>query len=171
MISNPPCPYLPHPDGPMSWRSFKACGTERGPNFYWVALAYGQYLWLQGLAARSILAVDRALFAHLAGDEPILQLWPLPYAAIAWIIDHNDPAVFIGNPRVHYQHLADRVRGHLYEQKKWRAWACWYLTRIIKPELERDTKHEVKEPTLEAIQNGLSQHGIPGEVDVFLKLL
>jgi len=152
----------------MSWRTLNACGQDRGPDFYWVALKYGQYLWQQGFAARSLLALDRALFAHLTGYEPVYKKWPLPYTAIGWIIAHNPSDTFIGNPRVHYQHLADRVRGERFEQKKWRAWACWYITRTVQPELAGDTTHRVQEPTLEAINTGLHENGIPGESDVFL---
>ena len=30
--------------------------------------------------------VDRALGADLSGNEPVLRAWPLPYAAMAWMV-------------------------------------------------------------------------------------
>ena len=31
------------------------------------------------------------------------------------------------NPRVHFQHLADRMNELRREQRRWRMWACWNL--------------------------------------------
>ncbi|WP_269539078.1 hypothetical protein [Cerasicoccus fimbriatus] len=165
------CPYLPPAPDRMSWRDLAAWREQQGPEFYAIALAYGQYLWRQGLSARALLAVDRGLYADLTGSEAILADWPLPYRAIGWLVANNPPGVFIGNPRVHYQHLADRVRGERAEQKKWRAWAAWAVVRQVAPDYSADPKHDVAEPTLEQIEDGLTQHGASGEVAVWQALI
>lgn len=134
-------------------------------------MRYGQALWLKGLSARALLAVDRALYANLRGDESILKDWPLPYAAVAWLVAHNPDDCFIGNPRVHYQHLADRVKGVRAEQKRWRAWSCWHLVRKVAPELPNDPKHLVDEPTESAVFTGLECHGISGEANQWRDIL
>lgn len=158
-----PCPYLPPAGEGMSWRSLAPYREKQGGAFYRLALCYAQHLWQRGLSARSLLAVDRALYAGLSGQEPELHEWPLPYRAVVWIILHNPPGTFIGNPRVHFQHLADRVRGEREQQKRWRTWACWRLVREACPDLPGDPKHDVTEPDTTKIIEQLTAHGIPGE--------
>jgi hypothetical protein len=160
----PPCPYLPSPRPGLDWRalnSFRA--GERGPEFYFACLEYGHALWQRGLAARALLCLDRALAADLRGDEPVLAAHPLPYAAMAWLIAHTPAHVFVGNPRVHFQHYADRMNAPRREQRRWRAWACWALTRAVRPELPADPRHKVTEPALTEIEQQLERHGVPGE--------
>lgn len=158
-----PCPHLPEALPGMDWRALNRFGPVRDAAFYETAIRYAQDLWLRGLSARALLAVDRALYADLRGDEPILRHYPLPYAAVPWMITHTPNGTFIGNPRVHYQHLADRVRGERTAIKKWRAWACWSLVRQAQPTLPSDPRHDVEEPSLQAIREGLRSHGISGE--------
>jgi tRNA G37 N-methylase TrmD len=71
---------------------------------------------------------------------------------------------FTGNARVHYQHLADRVRGERAELKKWRAWAAWAVTRHVRPDLAGDPKHAVTEPTHAEIEAGLRAYGLVSEI-------
>jgi hypothetical protein len=71
--------------------------------------------------------------------------------------------VFIGNPRVHFQHLADRMNEPRREQRRWRAWAGWSLARVVLPHLPPDPKHRVVEPSVEAIEHNLRRHGIGNE--------
>jgi hypothetical protein len=71
---------------------------------------------------------------------------------------------FTGNARVHYQHLADRVRGERADLKKWRAWAAWAVTRHVRPDLAGDPKHVVTEPAHAEIEAGLSTYGVSGEI-------
>jgi hypothetical protein len=78
---------------------------------------------------------------------------------------------FAGNARVHYQHLADRVRGERAELKKWRAWAAWAVTRHARPDLEGDPKHIVIEPTHAEIEAGMRNFGISGEIAEWRKTL
>lgn len=147
----------------MDARALTAHGDERDADFYLTALTYAQYLWQRGFAARAILKIDRALLADLRGDEPVLQQWPLPYEAQAWLLRHTPRDVFIGNPRVHFQHLADRMNQPRRDQRRWRIWACWAIARKVRPEFPHDPRHDVIEPTLDEIAARLDRHGIPGE--------
>lgn len=167
----PPCPFLPAAPAGMDARALTAHGDERDADFYLTALTYAQYLWQRGLAARAILKLDRALLADLRGEEAVLQQWPLPYAAMAWFLLHTPPEVFIGNPRVHFQHLADRMNEPRREQRRWRIWACWAIARIVRPEFPDDPKHEVAEPTITEIAVKLDTHGVPGETTVWQAVL
>lgn len=144
---------------------------ERGAAFYLACLEYGQALWRRGLAARALLCLDRAFGAELRGNEPVLAPWPLPYAATRWVIAHTPAGVFIGNPRVHFQHYADRMRVPRRDQRQARAWACWAITRAVRPELPGDPRHPVREPSHEEIEAALRQHGHPGEAELWLSAL
>lgn len=147
----------------MNAGALSAHGNARDAAFYLTALTYGQYLWERGLSARAILCLDRALGADLHGPEPVLQSWPLPYQAMAWLLRHNPPERFIGNPRVHFQHLADRMNEPRREQRRWRAWACWAISRVVLPAFPADPKHVVTEPSHALIEQQLTTHGLPGE--------
>ncbi|MFT5192947.1 MAG: hypothetical protein ACI957_006008 [Verrucomicrobiales bacterium] len=145
---------------------------ERGAAFYETALTYAGSLWLQGLPARSVLLINRALSADLRGDESILETWPLPYAAVRWVMENRPDDLethFIGNPRRHYQHLATRMVPPRRMQRRWRAWACWYIAAQVLPETEfpgdalQIREEGVMEPSFEDIGEGLEMHGIIGE--------
>lgn len=151
----------------MSYRSLHRFGRIRDAAFYITALKYAQHLWRQGHSARSILALDRALFSHVDGSEEPVRAWPMPYGALRWILENHPGDTFLGNPRVSYQHIAGRVRGERRKQRSWRAWACWYIVRITLPDLPRDGRHDIEEPDREAIANGLQCFGIPGEAIVW----
>lgn len=146
-------------------------GPDRDAGFYLTALTYAHYLWRQGLAARAILKLDRALLSDLRGDEPVLRAWPLPYAAMAWCLRHTPAEVFLGNPRVHFQHLADRMNEPRREQRRWRTWACWQICRVVRPEFPADPTHLVGEPTVEQIARQLTRHGLPGEAGLWREAL
>lgn len=147
----------------MDFRAFGEHGETRDAAFYLTALEYGHYLWQRGFAARAILCLDRAMGAELASEDPIAEAWPIPYSAMAWFLSHTPPDVFIGNPRVHFQHYADRLKDPRRDQRRWRAWACWALARRLLPSLPNDPKHPVREPSELEIFEALSQHGHPGE--------
>ena len=118
-----------------------------------------------------MLCLDRAMGADLKGDESVLKDWPIPYAAMAWFMGNTPRGVFIGNPRVHFQHYADRMNEPRRDQRSWRAWACWALARSVLRELPGDPRHRVDEPTLEEIRARLERHGIPGEADLWKDVL
>ena len=168
----PPCPYLPPPRPGLDWRALHAFrATDRGADFYFACLEYGHALWQKGFAARALLCLDRALGAELTGEEPVLGAHPLPYAAMAWLIAHTPRDVFLGNPRVHFQHYADRMNEPRREQRRWRAWACWALARAVRPDLPHDPKHAVLEPTLAQIEAALRAHGHAGEAELWQREL
>jgi hypothetical protein len=151
----------------MDASALTAHGDDRDGDFYLTALTYAHYLWQRGFAARAILKLDRALLSHLHEGEAALREWPLPYEAIGWLLRHTPDGVFIGNPRVHFQHLADRMNEPRREQRRWRTWACWAITRVVRPEFPPDTTHIVSEPTHDTIAQKLVEHGLSGEVEVW----
>jgi len=101
--------------------------------------------------------------ADLRGPEAALAEFPMPYAALVWLLGHTPRGTFIGNPRVHFQHYADRMNEPRRERRRWRAWACWALARRAMPHLPGDPRHKVDEPTIGQISDRLGRHGIPGE--------
>lgn len=167
-----PCPHLPPCRGDLDWRALHLHrGEARGAEFYFSCLEYGQNLWCRGLAARAVLCLDRALGADLRSDEPVLVAWPLPYAAMGWLLAHVPPEVFVGNPRVHFQHYAGRMNEPRREQRRWRAWACWALVRAIRPQLPGDPRHVIREPALADISAALRLHGLAGEPELWRSVL
>jgi hypothetical protein len=159
-----PCPHLPIPRHGLDWRVLNAFDErDRGEKFYHACLEYGHSLWMRKFAARAVLCLDRAMGADLGGGEAVLASWPMPYAAMTWFMQHRPHGVFIGNPRIHFQHYADRMNEPRKEQRRWRAWACWALARRAMPSLHGDPRHKVDEPTLAHIAEMLLKHGIPGE--------
>ena len=165
-----PCPFLPSCGRPLSWRDLNALRDDQGPELYRLCLEYGQQLWLDDLPARALLAVDRALYCDVPSDAEVLSEYQMPYRAIGWMVKQPSDN-FAGNARVHYQHLADRVRGERAELKKWRAWAAWAVSRVARPDLEGDSKHVVAEPTHPEIEDGLQNFGVSGEVDEWRRAL
>lgn len=167
-IALPACPHLPPLRAGLNWQVLhRFRNDERGAEFYFSCLEYGQSLWCQGFAARSLLCLDRAFGADLRGTEPILARCPLPYVAMAWLIRHTPPDVFLGNPRVHFQHYADRLKDPRGDQRRWRAWGCWALARVVRPDLAGDPKHVVDEPSLARIEAELRAHGCAGEAGLW----
>jgi len=157
---------MPRPG--LDWKLLHGFRDQhRGAEFYEACLEYAHSLWERRFAARAILCLDRAFGAELSGDELVLRAWPLPYAAVAWIIAHTPPDVFIGNPRVHFQHYAGRMNEPRIEQRRWRAWAGWAITRAIRPGLPGDPRHRVEEPTHERIAAALRVHGQRGEAELW----
>jgi hypothetical protein len=167
----PPCPHLPHPPlTGLDHRHLSRHEAARDGAFYLSCLEYGHALWLKGLAARAVLCLDRAMGADLQGGEEQLRNWPMPYAAMAWFLGHTPPEVFIGNPRVHFQHYADRMNEPRRAQRAARAWACWALARRVRPEWPGDVKHQVREPNHEEIEGWLLREGLPGESALWRKV-
>ena len=165
-----PCPFLPSCGRALSWRDLNALRDDQGPGLYRLCLEYGQQLWLDDLPARALLAVDRALYCDVPSDAEELREYPMPYRTIGWMVKQPSEN-FAGNARVHYQHLADRVRGERAELKKWRAWAAWAVSRVARPDLEGDPKHIVTEPTHAEIEGGLRAHGLASEIAEWRKAL
>ncbi|MEO7598781.1 MAG: hypothetical protein ABIV50_07610 [Opitutus sp.] len=168
MSSFPPCPYLPTPRPGMDWRTLhEHRENERGADFYLACLEYGHSLWQRGFAARSLLCLDRAMGSDLESDEAVLREWPMPYAAMGWLIAHTPDGVFLGNPRVHFQHYAGRMNDPRRDQRRWRAWACWAIACAVRPGLPGDPRHEIVEPTLPEISARLSEYTDADEVELW----
>jgi len=167
----PSCPFLPVEDPSLSAVSIRAAGGDRGAAFYRLALQCAQSLWVRGLPAQAILLLNRAFSADLRGDEPVLAEFPPPYAALRWILEHRREEQFLGNPRRHFQHLATRMSGPRPEVRIWRAWACWWIARLVIPDDPADEKQiaeeGIVEPGFERIREGLSNLGLPGEAGIW----
>jgi hypothetical protein len=155
----------------MDWRDLRAHGQERGPAFFCTALEYAQFLWQNGCPGRAILCLDRAFGAQLIQGDPIVARWPLPYAALAWLLTHSPPGVFLGNPRTHFQHLADRMNAPRREVRRWRAWACWIIVRRTLPHLAGDPRHLVEEPDEAKVAEELTCHGQVAEPGLWREVL
>ncbi len=168
----PRCPHLPAPRAVLDWRLLHGFrDAHRGEEFYRACLEYGHALWLRERPARAMLCLDRAFGAELRGDERVLHDWPLPYGAVAWLLVHTPARMFLGNPRVHFQHYAGRMNEPRRDQRRWRAWACWALVRAVRPDLPGDPRHEVIEPTNDEIAAGLSRAGVPGETGLWQRVM
>lgn len=165
------CPHLPQLQRPLSAASIREAGKDRGAAFYHLALACSQALWLKGLPAQSILLMNRAFSSDLSGTETEMKKWPLPYAAMRWVMENRTEDQFIGNPRRHFQHLATRMVEPRRELRSWRAWACWHLACGCFPEFPADEKQlaeeGVVEPTAEEIFANLERIGLPGEASLW----
>lgn len=131
--------------------------------FYFKALQYGHYLWLQGHAGRAILSITRALYTDIPDDAEALKQWPLPYAALAWIIKNHASDDFPGNPRISFQHQATRLRGERQDLRRARAWAVWKLICTARPSLPADSAQAFEALNREEVSLLLKQFGHPKE--------
>lgn len=170
-MSFPRCPHLPTPRAGMDWRVYQAHGDDRGPAFYGTCLEYAHALWHRALPARALLCLDRAMGADLSLADPVIHAWPMPYAAMAWIMREVPRDLFCGNPRVHFQHYADRMNEPRRELRTARAWACWHLACRVRPELPGDPRHEVIPPTEEEVIQQLTSLALPGEPQLWQTVL
>lgn len=101
--------------------------------FYLDALTFAQGFWLEGKPAQAILQLNRAFSADVREDDPILRVWPWPYAALEWILVNgaSGDCGFLGNPVRHFQHLATRMSGARREERIVRAWKCFHIARRV----------------------------------------
>jgi ribosomal protein S18 acetylase RimI-like enzyme len=174
---NAPCPFLPEVSRIYKAADVHALGDDRGPLFYETSLRYAQSQWRVGLPAQAMLQLNRAFVSWLPQEEPVLQRLPLPYKPMAWIMQQRPEGQFIGNPRRHFQHLATRMTGMHSELRTWRAWACWYLAKVLLPEAEHpaDMKQVRQEgvikPTLLQIREQLRRLSPANDETVWLETL
>jgi len=170
-LLRPACPWLPVVDDGdwLDHSLLRRHGDARDAGFYLDALRYGQFLWRHGHAGRALLAVTRALYAHVPPDDAILRSWPLPYAALAWMLRENDSDDFPGNPRLSYQHQACRLRGERRELRTARAWAVWALACAARPHLPGDPT--CPELSLTEIAESLEKEAHPGEAPLWRRAL
>lgn len=171
MFSPQPCPFLPviHTDEALDHSLLRRHGSARDAGFYFDALRYGHFLWQQGHAGRALLALTRALYAEVSAANDILRTWPLPYAALFWMLRHHSSDDFPGNPRLSYQHQACRLRGDRADLRAARAWAMWALACAARPQLPSDPT--CPDRSLSEITALLDQWGHPGESQLWLAVL
>lgn len=169
-----PCPHLPPGDDGLSAVSMRRVGADRGEAFYELALRCAQSLWQRGLPAQAVLLLNRAFSSDLTGREAVLDKWPLPYAAMRWILEQRGEGQFIGNPRRHFQHLATRMVEPRRELRSWRAWACWAIACEVYPDAPGDAvqieKEGVVEPSRSDILTELKKRGFPGEAGLWRRV-
>ena len=151
----------------MNYRCLAESRKTDEATFYITALKYGHYLWLNGHAGRSILAITRALYADVPEGISVLDQWPLPYAALHWIVATHHTIHFPGNPRISFQHQATRLRGQRQDLRRARAWAVWALVRKAKPTLPKDHTQHIEEPTLDWIEARLKETGHTNEIAIW----
>lgn len=171
MSTHSSCPFLPKPDEGMNHECLTQLKQGDPAVYYYTALKYGNYLWQEGHAGRAILAVTKALYAELPDSDPIYAEWPLPYAAIQWIVAKHGSDDFPGNPRVSFQHQASRMKSNHSELKRSRAWAVWALICRARPTLKGDELENHREPSHTEIEALLEQHGTAAEVELWKRLL
>ncbi|MGB0416289.1 MAG: hypothetical protein ACPGKS_05535 [Coraliomargarita sp.] len=164
------CPFLPEPDTGMNHDCLTSRKSGDLADYYFTALKYGNYLWKQGHAGRAILAVTKALYTELPATNPVYADWPLPYAALKWIIANHESDDFPGNPRVSFQHQASRMKPQHSDTKRARAWAVWALVCIAKPSLPGDPSESIVEPKHSEIETLLRTHGHPEEAVLWKQL-
>lgn len=170
-VSWSPCPHLPPAAEEGSYRLLRQHGQARDGAFYADALAYSQCLWQRGLPARAVLALVRGLYADLRGDEAILQDWPVPYAALAWMLSQDVGSAFLGNPRISFQHQAVRMKGPRAPLLRARAGAAWHLVRLVQPDWPGDAQEPREPPGREHVHEALRRYGLPGEASLWDSVL
>lgn len=177
------CPYLPQIDhgsvAPTSQdlKNFRSCPDREPSAHFFACLTKAQFDLIAGLPARALLMLNRAMSLPLhTAPEAFLHQWPIPYAAVAWILKNRRPGEFLGNPRRHWQHLATRMNaGPIRELRIWRAWACWAIARICLPECLGDQtqleREKIAEPTEAEIFHNLDATGLPDEAEMWRKIV
>lgn len=166
------CLHLPEADLMLTHRCLTELDAQAQPSqFYFTALQYGHTLWHKSHAGRAILAVTRALYADVPANDPILNDWPLPYVALAWIIKNHSSDDFPGNPRISFQHQATRLRGERQALRRARAWAVWAIIRKVRPSLPADDEQDFTAPTIEEIEKLLQEYGHPNEAALWIDVL
>ncbi len=146
------CEVLPEPHESIVHGALLKFGLLRNEAFYMAALQLAHRLVRESKAGRALLLLDRAMSVTLS--DP-LKPWPVPYAVVAWILNAATARELGGNPRIHYEHLATRVRGSKLRQ--WRAWACWAIACKLRPEYPGGPVSESPLPTPEQIACGLKE--------------
>lgn len=129
-----PNPHLPPIKALLSAVHTRQHRRECREKYYLATLELAQSHWLSQKPAQAILQLNKAFFADLTDDSPILKKYPLPYLALLWFLKNRRGSHFLGNPVRHFQHLATRLTGPRRELRAQRAWACFYLAKNQLPE-------------------------------------
>lgn len=164
-MSLPVCPYLPEVVHPMTYRTLQDARLQEDWAVYFQgALQYGQFLWLNGTAGRSLLALARALYSsERVQDATSFQAWPLPYQAVAWIVMKHPNKDFPGNPLLSFYHQASRMPEHFSKLRRWRAWALYSLIDALRPELKNPRIDTRLTPERSQIKTQLKRLGLAQE--------
>jgi hypothetical protein len=85
-----------------------------------------------------------------------------PYKAFVWFLQNYAGQGFLGNPRVSFIHQATRICSGL-TLKRHRAWAMWYLSCAVMPQLPPDPTVQESPPSQDVLQDFLNKNGLPGE--------
>lgn len=129
------------------------------------ACTYANFLWINGLPARAVLALCRAIYLP-PGDVPYGRVQP--YRAHVWFLKNHRCHGFLGNPRISFARQATRIPS-VQDLKIHRAWAMWHLSIAAIPELPPDPQVTESPPPVETLAHYLNANGLQGEGDTFLK--
>lgn len=151
----------------MSYRDLQESAREGPENLFDTARRYAHYLWLEGQPARAILALCRAIYLDPRSRPTELRQ---PYEAYVWLLRNYAGAGFLGNPRISFLHQAVRMPGE-DTLKRSRAWALWYLTLKVMPDLATDPAVPEDPPTVVELSSYLDKNGLRGEGTHFTKVL
>lgn len=160
-----PCPFLPDAPPAMSWRDLRSAPDP--PSRFHAALTYAQFLWLRHFPARAVLALCRGLYLN---PQDLPSDARPPYQAFRWILENYTGHGFLGNPRISFFHQATRTRADRQLQRQ-RAWALWYLSRSLLPQLSPDpTETDFQAPELSGLIQYLNANGLPDEGSLFARV-
>lgn len=169
-----PCPLLPTADVVIRPHDISDVRKRGGPNAYLAALTCAQSLWLQALPAQALLQLNHAM-SHDFGEENLP--WPMPYQALAWIMERRHEEGFLGNPVRHFQHLASRMSGPNKDLRVARAWVCFHLAERVLPseKFPRDQrqieKEELQIPEVNTLFQELMKLVSTDEIESIKKLI
>lgn len=169
----PSCPFLPESSCNMSYRAMRQARlSDNWDMHYYQALQYAQFLWQDGRAGRALLALARGLYCSDAvSDRRILEQWPLPYQAMAWIVVSQDAEDFPGNPLLSFYNQASRMPAHFPPSRQWRAWAVWAVIDAVRPQLASSRIDRGAAPSVLQIECQLKRCGLMGEWQVWRAVL
>lgn len=100
-----------------------------------------------------------------------------PYMALRWLLENRRESQFLGNPTRHFQHLSTRMSGPRKELRIYRAWACFYISKLVLPkdEFPEDAEQISKElliiPTLKEVFSKIKSIALINEEDHLKKAL
>ena len=140
--------------------------------FYLSCLELSQSYWIQGKQAQSILQINKALMADIDDFKNFS-----PYMALSWLLKNRRNGEFLGNPVLHFQHLATRMSGLRKDLRIYRAWACFYISKYILPskefpeDLDQISKESLVFPDINEVYSKLNVTGLLSECDFFLEAL
>lgn len=168
------CPLLPTADVVIRPHDISDVKKRGGLNAYLAALTCAQSLWLQALPAQALLQLNHAM-SHDFGEENLPM--PMPYQALAWIMERRHEEDFLGNPVRHFQHLASRMSGPNKDLRVARAWVCFHLAERVLPseKFPRDQrqieKEELQIPEVNTLFQELMKLVSTDEIKLIKKLI